>query len=359
MLRAIDLAWHGWGRVQPNPMVGAVVLNDGAIVGEGFHEQFGERHAERIALDNAGPEALGGTLVVTLEPCCHHGKQPPCVDAVIAAGIERVVMAMPDPNPAATGGAARLVEAGLDVDTGLLAPQAACQNAAFLHQFRNPNRPWVALKLATSMDHRIADRRGKSQWVSGREARDYVHRLRAGFDAIGVGAATIRSDDPQLTVRGSVEARIAPARIVFTRSGDVPRESSVVATAHQVPTWVVHVGRERGAGDEASPDPHGIRHLHGRSVEEALAAVRAAGITSILVEGGGALAGSLLDAGLVDRFYWVQSPLWLGDDGMPATRGITGALLGEGEEQRWTVTERRALGQDTLLVLDREPCSPG
>lgn len=359
MLRAIDLAWRGWGQVHPNPMVGAVILADGAIVGEGHHAVFGESHAERIALEQAGPEARGSTLVVTLEPCSHEGKQPPCVDAVIEAGVGRVVMALVDPNPEAAGGALRLAQAGVEVDSGLLAPEACRQNAGFLHRFRRPERPWIALKLATSIDHRIADGSGNAEWVSGPEAREYVHGLRAGFDAIAVGAGTVRADDPRLTVRGSTRARIAPTRIVFTRSGDIPRDASVIATAGEVPTWLVSVGQDRPpppSQEPAGSGVAGVRLVHAPTMEQALADLRSAGITTMLVEGGGGLAGALLEAGLVDRFYWVQSPLWLGADAVPATRALTGAPLAETE--RWTVIERRGLGQDTLLVMDRRPCLP-
>ncbi|MCZ6754781.1 MAG: bifunctional diaminohydroxyphosphoribosylaminopyrimidine deaminase/5-amino-6-(5-phosphoribosylamino)uracil reductase RibD [Gemmatimonadetes bacterium] len=357
MLRAIDLAWRGWGQVHPNPMVGAVVLADGAIVGEGYHAVFGERHAERIALEQAGPEARGSTLVVTLEPCSHEGKQPPCVDAVIEAGVSRVVMALADPNPQAAGGAHRLAQAGVEVDTGLLAPEACRQNAGFLHRFRRPERPWLALKLATSIDHRIADGSGNAKWVSGPEAGEYVHGLRAGFDAIAVGAGTVRADDPRLTVRGATRARIAPTRVVFTRSGNIPRNASVIATAGEVPTWLVSVG----PGHPPPPEPAGsgvagVTLVRAPTLEQAMAELRSAGITTMLVEGGGGLAGALLEAGLVDRFYWVQSPLWLGTDGVPATRALTGGPLAEAE--RWTVIERRSLGQDTLLVMDRKPCLP-
>ena len=355
MLRAINLAWRGWGQVHPNPMVGAVVLADGAIVGEGYHAVFGERHAERIALEQAGPEARGGTLIVTLEPCSHQGKQPPCVDAVIEAGVSRVVMALADPDPQAAGGAHRLAQAGVEVDTGLLATEACRQNAGFLHRFRQPGRPWIALKLATSIDHRIADSGGNAEWVSGPEAREYVHGLRAAFDAIAVGAGTVRADDPQLTVRGTTPARIAPTRIVFTRSGEIPRDASVIATAGEVPTWVVSVGEGRSR-EPAGTGGAGVRLMQAPTLERAMAELRLAGITTMLVEGGGGLAGALLEAGLVDRFYWVQSPLWLGTDAVPATRALTGAPLADAE--RWTVIERRGLGQDTLLVMDRKPCLP-
>jgi diaminohydroxyphosphoribosylaminopyrimidine deaminase/5-amino-6-(5-phosphoribosylamino)uracil reductase len=355
MLRAIDLAWRGWGQVHPNPMVGAVVLADGAIVGEGYHAVFGERHAERTALEQAGPDARGSTLVVTLEPCSHQGKQPPCVDAVIEAGVKRVVMALPDPNPDAGGGARRLAQAGVDVESGLLASEACRQIAGFLHRFRQPERPWIALKLATSIDNRIADLTGNARWVSGPEAREYVHGLRAGFDAIAVGAGTVRADDPQLTVRGDKVARIPPTRVVFTKSGAVPPEASVIATASEVPTCLVSVG-ETSSPEHAGSHVGGVTQVHAPTLERAMAELRSSGITTMLVEGGGSLAGALLEAGLVDRFYWVQSPLWLGTDGVPATRGVSGSPLADAE--RWDVIERRSLGQDTLLVMDRQSCLP-
>ena len=183
MQHALDLAWRGWGRVHPNPLVGAVVLDGGEAVGEGWHAEYGEQHAEPIALAAAGPRARGATLVVTLEPCAHQGKQPPCVDAILRAGIRRVVAALPDANPVAAGGAAALRAAGVSVELGLERSAAEAQNAAFLHGLGNPERPFVALKLATSLDGRIADLEGRSRWISGSDARGYVHWLRAGFDA--------------------------------------------------------------------------------------------------------------------------------------------------------------------------------
>ena len=210
MERALSLAWRGWGRVHPNPLVGAVLLREGRIVGEGFHAEFGGPHAEAAALAIAGEAARGATAIVTLEPCAHFGKQPPCADALIAAGVRRVVFAIADPNPQASGGAERLRAAGIDVAHGVDAERAAIQNAAFLHRFRETGRPYVALKLATSIDARIADPEGRSRWISGPEAREYVHWLRAGFDAIGVGGRTAAVDDASLTVRGTVEPRRTP-----------------------------------------------------------------------------------------------------------------------------------------------------
>jgi diaminohydroxyphosphoribosylaminopyrimidine deaminase/5-amino-6-(5-phosphoribosylamino)uracil reductase len=350
MNRALDLAWRGWGRVHPNPLVGAVVLADGVVAGEGWHAEFGGRHAEPVALDHAGDKARGATLVVTLEPCTHRGKQPPCTDAIVRAGVRRIVAAMADPNPEASGGAERLQSLGLEVEIGVGRDAATAQNAIFLHRFRNQSRPFVALKLATSLDGRIADSSGHSRWISGEAARDYVHWLRAGFDAIGIGGRTVRLDDPRLTVRGSVSPRVTPRRVIFDATGDIDPQVTLVRTAGEVPTTVVMAAEAPGARADrlAAADVSVIR---AGSLEEGLRRLRTEGVTSLLVEGGGRLAGALLGLGLVDRYYWVQSPLWLGDRGVPATAGLPGDPLARAE--RWTVIERRALGEDTLLVLDR------
>src|SRR6266480_5265957 len=183
MQRALDLAWRGWGRVAPNPLVGAVVLRDGVVVGEGWHAEYGGDHAEVAALKAAGDRARGATVVVTLEPCAHHGKTPPCTDALLAAGVSRVVAAIRDPDPDAGGGLDVLRRAGVDVALGPMQEEAAALNAPFFFSRLHAERPYVALKLATSIDGRIADAAGRSQWVSGAEAREYVHWLRAGFDA--------------------------------------------------------------------------------------------------------------------------------------------------------------------------------
>ena len=236
MGRALELAWRGWGRVSPNPIVGAVVLRGNDIVAEGWHAEFGGPHAELNALHAAGDKARGATLVVTLEPCAHHGKTPPCTDAIRAAGVRRVVAAVRDPDPEARGGAEILKRAGIDVHVGLLAEAAAAQNAPFLFTRQQTDRPFVALKLATSIDGRIADAGGSSQWISGPEARDHVHWLRAGFDAIAVGGTTALMDNPQLTARGDLTPRKPPVRIVFDRRAMLNLGVSLVQTAREVPT---------------------------------------------------------------------------------------------------------------------------
>lgn len=354
MRRAMELAWRGWGRVSPNPLVGAVVLAGGSVAGEGWHAEYGEAHAEPVALAAAGERARGATLIVTLEPCAHTGKQPPCTEAIIGAGVRRVVAAVPDPHPAAAGGAAQLRAAGLEVETGLLGCEAARQNAVFLHHIRDTSRPYVALKLATTLDGRIADATGQSRWISGPEARDYVQWLRAGFDAIGVGGRTARRDDSALTVRGPVTPRVPPRRVVFDPRVELDPSQRIVTTAREVPTILVAapgIGGARRAPLEAA----GVAMLEAGDLRGALAALRADGVRSLLVEGGGRLAGSLLAAGVVDRFYWLQSPLWLGDGAVPAVAGLFGVPLDRAD--RWHVVERRTFGEDTLLVVDRRPCS--
>lgn len=350
MTRALELAWRGWGRVQPNPLVGAVVLQRGDPVGEGWHAEFGDRHAEAVAIAQAADRARGATLVVSLEPCSHPGKQPPCTQAILAAGIRRVVAAVPDPNPVASGGAEQLRSDGVEVELGMSGDAAAAQNAIFLHRFRDPTRPFVALKLATTLNGRIADRFGRSRWISGEPAREYVQWLRAGFDAIAVGGRTARFDDPSLTVRGPIRPRIPPRRVVFDREADLGPQLTLVRTAGETPTSAVvatgadpaRLKRLEAAGVMVIPEDH---------LGNALTSLRQLGIESLLVEGGGQLAGALLAAGLVDRYYWLQAPLWLGDDAVPAIAGLPPRELDQ--VQRWRVTERRDLGEDTLLVLDR------
>jgi diaminohydroxyphosphoribosylaminopyrimidine deaminase/5-amino-6-(5-phosphoribosylamino)uracil reductase len=351
MERALALAWNGWGRVHPNPMVGALVLKDGEVLGEGFHPEFGGPHAEVVALGAARADAHGATMVVTLEPCRHHGKTPPCTGAIRAAGIARVVYAAADPNPQAGGGAAELFADGIAIDRVPLASEVLRQNAAFFHGWRNTGRPFVALKLATSIDGRIADYTGRARWLSGEPARAWVQWLRAGFDAIAVGGRTARADDPSLTARGPLQPRIVPRRVVFDRNGDITGARKLLRTAGDVPVTVIA---------EHAPGAHlvdgyaeaGVEVTVARDLREGLESLASEGVRSILVEGGGRLAARLLADELVDRFYWVQCPLFLGDSGVPGFSGLPSELLEQ--VSRWTVAERRALGEDTLLVMDRE-----
>jgi diaminohydroxyphosphoribosylaminopyrimidine deaminase/5-amino-6-(5-phosphoribosylamino)uracil reductase len=355
MRRALELALEGWGHVAPNPLVGAVLLRDGAVVAEGYHAEFGGPHAEVTALARAGAAARGATLVVTLEPCRHQGKTPPCTEAILAAGVARVCAAIRDPSPVAGGGLGVLAAAGVDVAEGLCAAEAAALNAPFLFTRRHSERPFVALKLATSIDGGIADASGRSQWISGEIARDYTHWLRAGFDAIAVGGTTALMDNPALTVRGRVTPRRPPVRVVFDRRAMLNPGVTLVSSAREVPTWVV-ASVEAPPASVAALEQAGVRVFRPRSLTAGLAELRAAGIESLLCEGGGALGTKLLADGLVDRLAWIQAPVWLGENAVRAFPGVPAAPLATAP--RWIPVERRALGPDTLLVLDREPCLP-
>jgi diaminohydroxyphosphoribosylaminopyrimidine deaminase/5-amino-6-(5-phosphoribosylamino)uracil reductase len=355
MRRALDLALRGWGRVAPNPLVGAVVLQGGVVVGEGFHAEFGGPHAEVAALQAAGQRSRGATLVTNLEPCAHHGKTPPCTEAILEAGIGRVVAAVPDPDPEARGGAAKLRASGVAVSLGLLAEEAAALNAPFLFAREQSERPFVALKLAASIDGRIADAQGSSRWVSGDAAREYVHWLRAGFDAIAVGGTTALKDDPQLTARGAVTPRKPPVRVVFDRRAMLNLGVRLVSTAREVPTWVV-ASPDAPASSVTQLEQSGVRVFRPATLREGLRSLRQAGVHSILCEGGGALGAKLLVEGLVDRLYWIQAPLWLGEGAVPAFPGVADVPLDQAV--CWIPVERRVLGSDTLLVLDRRLCLP-
>src|SRR5690348_8512560 len=355
MQRALDLARRGWGRVAPNPLVGAVVLAGGEIVGEGYHAEFGGPHAEVVALEAAGERARGATLVVNLEPCAHHGKTPPCTDAIVQAGVARVVAAIADPDREARDGAGVLRAQGVNVSIGLLAEAAAALNAPFLFAREQSERPFVALKLATSIDGRIADAAGSSQWVSGETAREYVHWLRAGFDAIAVGGTTALRDNPQLTVRGPVTPRRPPVRVVFDRRAMLNLGVQLVSTAREVPTWVMS-SLDAPPSSVTQLERSGVRVFRPTTLRDGLRMLRDTGIQSVLCEGGGALGAKLLSEGLVDRLYWVQAPLWLGENGVPAFREVPDVPISQA--RRWIPVERRPLGPDTLVVLDRELCLP-
>lgn len=330
LARARELALGGRGRVSPNPLVGAVVVRDGRVIGEGWHEGPGTAHAEVGALRTAGVEARGAALICTLEPCSHHGRTPPCTDAVIAAGVARVVIGTLDPlERDRAGGASVLAAAGIDVAVASGGEAEACRelNAAFVTHAVT-GRPLVTLKLATSLDGKVATATGETRWISGPESRALVHRWRADSDAIAVGIGTALADDPALTVR-DVEGPVAqPVRVVFDRQARLPLASTLVGTTADVPVVVI-------AGSHAEPER--VRGLRAAGVEvlevvddadggihAALSALGDRGVQSLFLEGGPVLAEAFLAAGAVDRIAWFVAPILIGGATAP------GALAGPG-----------------------------
>ncbi len=347
MRRALALAGRGWGQTAPNPMVGAVVVREGVVVGRGFHARFGEPHAEAVALAEAGERAQGADVYCTLEPCNAAGKQPPCANLLIEAGVRRVVAAIADPNPAKAHGAATLRAAGIAVEFGLEAEAAREQNASFLHWATGASRPWITLKLAVSLDGAIAGADRARGWLTGEAARRQVHKLRANADAIAVGIGTALADDPALTVRGVRKPRVAPLRVVFDRQARLPVTSQLGRTARRVPTLIVTA--------MADPAPlaalarKGVDALSAANLPAAIEALHGRGVHHLLVEGGAALAGALLGHNLVDRLVIFQAPVLLGAGSLGAFSAVPAAAVDA--LPRWRVIERRELDDDLMTVL--------
>jgi diaminohydroxyphosphoribosylaminopyrimidine deaminase / 5-amino-6-(5-phosphoribosylamino)uracil reductase len=321
MRRAIELARRGEGRVEPNPMVGAVIVDESLnLLGEGWHERFGAAHAEVNALSSAGERARGATMYVTLEPCCHVGKTPPCVDALLAAGISRVVIGMQDPFPrVAGGGIARLCANGVGVEVGLLAREIQGLNAPF-RKLVATGRPWVHVKWAMTLDGKIASRAGHSRWISNEASRRVVHELRGRMDAIVIGSGTALADDPLLTPRPPGPR--LPARVVIDRRARLPLDSQLVRTAREAPVIVFTDPRAssrsidalRAAGVEvlSSVSSERVENGQGSGLARVLAELGRRDMTNILVEGGPTLAGALFDEHLIDEIHVFIAPKLVG-----------------------------------------------
>ena len=291
MRRALALAEQARGHTWPNPMVGCVIVKDGRVIAEGVHRKAGHAHAELAAIESASEAVRGSTLYVNLEPCCHSAKRtPPCAQRVIGEGIARVVIANVDPNPAVSGaGIALLRAAGIEVQTGVLESEGECLNEVFFHQQRT-GMPFVHLKLASSLDGRIAMPNGQSQWITGEAARLHAHRLRASYMAIAIGAGTLRTDNPQLNVRLPNYQGPQPLRLVFSRTGELPKQAHLFSD------------------DDASR----TRVICNPALPEALATLSAEGINNLLLEGGAGLASAFLQAGMVQRVTHYVNPSYLG-----------------------------------------------
>ncbi len=349
MRRALELAERGAGQVAPNPKVGAVVVRDGRIVGEGWHRRYGAPHAEVDALHAAGPSAFGATVYVSLEPCSHHGLTPPCTDALIEAGVARVVCATRDPNPRAAGGMDRLSAAGIAVRVGVCEEDALLANAAFLHHARTPTvagapLPFVVLKLAVSIDGAIVDASHKRGWLTGPEAHRAVHALRSEADAVAIGIGTALADDPALTVRLVPAPRVAPVRVVFDRHARLPLDSVLVQTAQDVGVCVVAHGAPQHR--IAALEQAGVRVLDAENAREALLQLAATGVRHLLVEGGAELGSSLLAAGLVHHLIIFQAPVILGAGAVSAFAKYPSVEAARAPRLR--VLERRVFGADLM-----------
>jgi len=349
MSRALDLAQMGWGQTSPNPMVGAVICVDGRNVGEGYHAALAEPHAEVMAIRAAGERARGATLYVSLEPCNHHGRTPPCSGAIIAAGITRVVAAVSDPNPHAAGGAARLREAGVSVEVGLLETEARELNAAFFHSFQ-ADIPFVTIKLATSLDGAISDAKRTRRWITSEQSRAEVHRIRAVNDAIAVGLQTAIADDPRLTARTNPPPRVPPVRIVFDRHARLNPASVLARSARETPVLLVTAVNAPMRPQLASI---GVEAIAAHDLNDALRQLRRRGITSVLVEGGAGLVASFLANGTVDRLVIFQAPVILGNGSLGAFSGVAAQEVSHAP--RFKLLRTRSIGDDvmSLYSVDR------
>ena len=368
MRQALELAERGLGFVNPNPLVGCVLVRDGRVIGEGYHERYGELHAERNALADCrrrGEDPTGATAYVTLEPCCHHGKTPPCTEALIEAQVARVVIASSDPNPLVAGkGLELLREHGIEVDGPLCEAEALELNAPFFH-FITTGLPFVVLKYAMTMDGKVATRTGASRWITGAEARENVHRDRSRYAAIMIGRGTVEADDPMLTSR--IEGGHDPIRVICDSTLSIGLDKQVVATAHEVPTIIATCNDDPSAaapyeeagcevlvvpGETDGPADH--PRVDMRALMEALGARK---IDSVYIEGGPTLAWAALEAGIVNRVHAYVAPKLFGGADAP------GPLQGLGVEvpaqcARLVNTTVRQLGDDFLFESEVAPCSP-
>lgn len=355
MREAVQLAERASGRTAPNPMVGALVVRAGRVIARGHHRRAGLAHAEALALARAGRSARGATLYVTLEPCAHHGRTPPCVEAVLASGVRKVVIGVLDPDPRTAGRSVRrLRRAGVEVVVGVEAQACRELLRGFESRVRR-GRPYTVLKLAASLDGRIATRRGDSRWISGEAARAFVHVLRGRVDAVAVGSGTALADDPQLTARRGRRVIHRPQRVVIDAQLRLSPRARMLDRARPGSTWVLCAPgasaarrkRLEAAGARIETVPARGAHL---DLPRAWQRLGALGVNELLVEGGGGLAAALLRARLVDRIYLFVAPLLVGADGVPVLAELGVARLAQAP--RFRSVEWRRVGEDLLVVAE-------
>jgi len=354
---ALSLSRRGLGNVWPNPAVGCVLVSkSGNIVGRGWTKPGGRPHAERVALDQAGTNAAGATAYVTLEPCSHFGKSPPCVLGLIEGGVSRVVSALEDPDPRVSGrGHQMLQDAGISVDTGLMAEAARYHNAGFLSRIMH-DRPLITLKLAGSLDGRSSLANGKSQWITGSRARQQGHWFRANHDAIMIGADTAIADNPDLRCRIAGRQNSSPVRIVLDRQAKVSAECILAQTADETPTWVVvdlqYLAKAREVFSKTAVKVLSARCIDGHfDLHNVLHILAEQGLTRVLVESGGRLAGALLQKQVVDRIVHFQAPGIIGADG----KGIVGDMHLQDLTQMYRFSRHRVenVGQDLMISYEK------
>jgi diaminohydroxyphosphoribosylaminopyrimidine deaminase / 5-amino-6-(5-phosphoribosylamino)uracil reductase len=359
MQLALALGRRGQGRTWPNPAVGSLVVKEGVIIGRGWTQPGGRPHAEPEALRRAGEAAWGATLYVTLEPCSHFGKSPPCADAIISAGISRVVAAIEDPNPEVAGqGLAKLRAAGISVDVGLLAEEAAHDHAGHFRRIRD-HRPHVILKLAVSADGKIAASGHKPVSITGEAARTRVHLLRAQCDAILVGIGTVLADDPMLTCRLPGMVARSPVRVVLDRSLRIPAGGRLVHSAREAPLWVVtsELAEAAAAARLGAAGAQVIRIAPSAAPDLDLSAVLRAlaekGITRLMVEGGSRVASSFVANDLVDEVWLFRGPAAIGGDGIAALDALPLSEITQSPRLKLRASE--TLGSDSLSIYERRP----
>jgi diaminohydroxyphosphoribosylaminopyrimidine deaminase/5-amino-6-(5-phosphoribosylamino)uracil reductase len=361
MRRAVELARIGLGQVWPNPTVGCVLVKNNKIIGEGRTADGGRPHGERLALDEAGEKAQGATAYVSLEPCAHTGKTPPCATALVEAGVAKVIYAIGDPDPRVAGrGHTLLAAAGVDVAAGLMAEEAVDVNQGFFTRITK-NRPYITLKMATSLDGKIASAEGADlakpdgqiEWITSAEARRAGHIIRSQNDAILVGINTVLADNPSLTYRLKGEEGHSPVRIVLDSSLKLPLDSQLVETAKDVPVWVLTQSRDKER--QVKLKDKGCKILwvdDTRDVKDVLAVLADEGLTRLMVEGGAQIHSSFLKVGLIDEICWFRSPNTIGSDGLD---GLNGLDFKEIKHSLGLISKNiQKLGKDTLETFIRK-----
>lgn len=350
MKKALELALLGEGHTSPNPLVGAVIVKDGKIIAQGYHEKYGREHAERNALKNCLEDPEGAEMYVTLEPCCHYGKQPPCTDAIIRAGIKKVYVGSDDPNPKVSGGGIKILKNhGISVETGVLKDECDKINEIFMHYIKE-KQPFIALKYAMTLDGKISTKSGDSKWISNEKSREHVHKLRKKYSSILVGINTVIADDPMLNCR--IEKGVDPVRIICDSSLKISPYTNIVKSAKDIPTIIAYCNENEEKANLLKES--GIELIkvgktkNGIDLKELFTEIGQTGIDSVLVEGGAMIHASLLEGNLVDRVYAYIAPKIIGG------RKAAGPIGGSGIEKMSRAlvlsdTERKEFDGDIFI----------